>query len=609
MKPSESELRQLVESTPLAMVRTDSHGHILWANDAFARLVGYSHAELVELPTSTLYRDVGERTRLLDTYGETHEIIIGLVVHWQRRDGTPLTVQMYPRVFEHAELGPCFDIGIVDITELQRQRIDLERTATTLDLVVGQLPAIYWVVDEQLRILRTGGAIQRVLGYRPELFIGTTIDHVHGVEPASVEPVSQHRRALAGEIVTYATEYRGKLLDNTVAPYRIDGEIVGAIGSCVDVTTARALERRMVDAQRAESLGVLAGGLAHDFNNLLVAILGNADLALREIPRGTPGRGEIENIRLAGRRAAELTDQLLAYAGRTAVVPREIAPAPVVAELLRISSSTLSREIDVRVDIPADLALRADPSQLRQAVLNLVTNAREALATSTGSIAISARAIQHDGLGDPDDVLTASAGPYVLIEVADTGPGVTDEARRRMFEPFFTTKPSGHGLGLAAVLGIVRSHGGGLRVVTAPDAGARFQLLWPAADPAVAIAVAPAPVRKKTVLVVDDEALVRDVIARMLEDLGYVAITAPDGATAIALVDAQPVDLAIVDLSMPQMSGADVIAQIRARRPALPIVLCSGYDRERKGPVPADAYLPKPFQLEALEQTLAKLLA
>jgi CheY-like chemotaxis protein len=366
------------------------------------------------------------------------------------------------------------------------------------------------------------------------------------------------------------------------------------------------LERRMVDAQRAESLGVLAAGLAHDFNNLLVAILGNADLALRELAPRAPGWVPLDNIRQASLRAAELTEQLLAYAGHGSVASTRVAPAPVVTELLRISAPMMPVNVNVRVDIARDLAMRGDASQIRQVLLNLIHNAREALTARGGTISISGRLVRHDGVSTTDDVLTPGAGSYVALEIADDGPGMSSETRRRVFEPFFTTKPTGHGLGLASVLGIVRAHEGGLRLTTAPGAGAHFQILWPSTFTPTEVTAVTAASTSHTVLIIDDEDLVRDVVARMVEDLGYSAITATDGPSGLTIVDNLQIDAVLVDLTLPQTTGAAVTA-LRQRRPDLPIILCSGGGRETRT-LRADAYLSKPFRIDTLDHTLAKLL-
>jgi len=471
---------------------------------------------------------------------------------------------------------------------------------------VRQMPALYWLIDRELRLLSNGGAIEELLGYAPDKYLGASLEAPHRDDPATVDPVAMHARALAGETVAYTADYRGKTLAITIAPHRRADEIVGAIGTAIDVTASRALERRMVDAQRAESLGVLAGGLAHDFNNLLVAILGNADLGLRDIPAGAPGRIALENIRNAGLRAAELTDQLLAYAGRGGVAAIRIEPRPLVDELLRIMAPTMPRTAAVHVDVPDGLAVQGDPGQLRQILLNLMTNARDALDDQPGTIDITACPVALSGDATADDVITAPAGRYVELAVADSGSGIDEQTRRRIFEPFFTTKPSGHGLGLAAVLGVVRAHGGGLRLVSQPGAGARFVVLWPAVA-ADAAATTRTRTAARTILVIDDEPLVRDVVARMIEDLGYAALTAADGASGIASLEAQRVDAVLVDLTMPRMSGADVVAELRSHHPTIKVVLCTGFDREGRGPVDADAYLPKPFRIEALETTLQKL--
>ena len=600
------------------MFRCDGAGKLRYVNPALVRLLGYdSTEELLALPSSgELYADARDRVRLLERQG-TAASTGGTRVHWKTKQGRELTVQIYGHVVEDAD-ETSFEASVLDITaleaanaELRRQREDLATTAAMLDLVVRQMTAMYWIVDRDLRICKSGGAIRELLGFAPGTFLGMTIDQVYERsdrdDPSAIDTTVMHRRALAGETITYSSEYRNKHLVTTVCPHRSNDVIVGAIGTCFDVTSHYMLERRMVDAQRAESLGVLAGGLAHDFNNLLAAILGNADLALREMAQRAPGRGALDNIRQASLRAAELVGQLLAYAGRGGVASTLVSPCPVIEELLRITAPTMPVNVAVCVDIDRNLVLRGDASQIRQVLLNLINNARDALGARGGTIAITGLLYRHDGAAQADDVVTACAGTYVELEVADDGPGMDGDTRRRIFEPFFTTKPTGHGLGLAAVVGIVRAHGGGLRVDTAPGNGARFQILWPATFTPSAVAAPPTPANGHTVLIIDDEDLVRDVVARMVEDLGYATITATDGPAGLAIVDHLPVDAVLVDLTMPRATGTEIVRALRERRPDLPIILCSALDREARGG-PADAYLPKPFQIDALDQTLAKLV-
>jgi two-component system cell cycle sensor histidine kinase/response regulator CckA len=589
------------------MYRSAENGRIEYANPALARMLGYAVGELIgKLLDTDIYADPTARARCVAKWAPLGRID-GAEVVWKHKDGHLLTVQLWGAALQTPE-GKRMEVWVTDVTALRTANADLERTATILDLVVKQMPAIYWVVDRELTVLRTGGAIEQVLGYPKGRFLGRTLHDAHREDPSSADSIALHRRALAGEIINFENGYRGKHLSNTICPYRdAAGEIIGVIGTCLDVTTSRALERRMVDAQRAESLGVLAGGLAHDFNNLLVGVLGNADLALRDIPRGAPGRAAVEAVREAGLRAAELTNQLLAYAGRGGAGTIRVQPAELVDELLRIIAPAIPANVKLDVEVPAGLALRGDPSQVRQVLLNLMTNARDALGDRGGTIKIAAVAYHHDGRGEPNDIIVAPAGNYIVLQVWDDGPGMDDETRRHIFEPFFTTKHSGHGLGLAAVLGIVRAHGGGLKLKSSRGQGARFCVFWPAAVTMPQRAASEPPVGR-TVLIIDDEDLVRDVVARMIEDLGYSAVAARDGETGLDLIEQRMVDAVLVDMTMPGMTGADVINTLRARYPGLPVVLCSGYDRARTGGVSADAYLPKPFRIEALERTLAKLL-
>ncbi len=598
----------MFDRSPIGMFRSDQSGRFIYVNAALAALLGYTIPELLLLDLDDVYVDLALRQELLKQHFPQRKVD-GAEIDWRRKDGSVVSIQCWGHIVEH-DHGWSFDASVLDITERRRQREELERTKRILELVVNQMPAMYWLVTPELTIVRIGGAVEQVMGYPQGAFIESKLGALHRTDPGTTDPVPFHQRALAGETCSYDTLYHGRHLAVTVAPYRAtDGTLLGAIGTLNDVTHSRTLERRLVDAQRAESLGVLAGGLAHDFNNLLVAVLGNADLALRELPRGMPGRAAVENVRDAGLRAAELTHQLLTFSGKGGAGTTRVAPATIVEELLRIMGPTLPPAISITSTIPPELQLRADPGQLRQVFLNLITNARDAVIENGGSIALRGALVEHDGLPTSTDVILAEPGSYVLLEVIDNGAGMTDETRSHVFEPFFTTKDHGHGIGLAAVLGIVRAHHGGLRLATRPGAGAAFEVLWPAAVAIPGRSPTPPPSpATRVVLVIDDEDLVRDVVARMIEDLGYGTLTAADGATGIALAAANPIDAVLVDLSMPRMNGRDVIARLRHDRPNLPIIVCSGFDRDGSGPTQADAYLPKPFRIDVLERTLAKLL-
>lgn len=593
-----SDLRAF-DRAPIGMFRSTESGQILYANEAFAKMLGYTLEEMLQLHARDLYADPAERARVIAKYVPVG-VMDGVRIAARTKTGDRRAV----RIWSHVRDPQHYDSWVVDITDLERQEAELQRTATTLDLMLSQLPVLFWLVDRDLKIVRTGGAIPAVLGYEKARYLDQTMERVHEDGEGAIDPSPYHRAALRGEHVGYTNVYRGKHLRTAIAPYRVDGEIVGAVGIAIDVSAERLLEQRMEDAQRAESLGMLAGGLAHDFNNLLVAILGNADLALREIAPDVPGRKLIEHIRTAGLRAAELTDQLLVYAGRGQPARTRVELRPLVDELLQLCAPMLAGA-NIRVDIPADLVLRGDPSHVRQVIMNLVGNARDAIAGRAGHIAITAR-VEHCGeTRDDTAVVSPRAGAYARLEIADDGAGIPADSLHRIFEPFFTTKSTGHGLGLAAVLGIVRTHGGGLRVESDPE-GTMFVVWWPLAT-SVENAVVAAP-SASSVLVIDDEDLVRDVLARMIEDLGYVVASARDGASGLALVEQQAFDLVLVDMTMPRMSGAEVIAALRQKHPHVKVVLCSGYDRDGHGPVQADGYLPKPFRIDQLEQLLAKLL-
>ncbi len=387
-----------------------------------------------------------------------------------------------------------------------------------------------------------------------------------------------------------------------------------------DVTEQRRLEAQLRQAQKMEAVGRLAGGIAHDFNNLLTAILGSAQLALRELEPSHTVREDLEEIRRAGLRAADLTRQLLAYSRRQVVAPKVIDLNEAVRNLDSMLRRLIREDIELVLTLsPTPLAVRSDPGQIEQVVINLVVNARDAMPQG-GRITIRAEAVLLDAQ-QPDNSPPAPPGPYVHLAVSDTGSGVSPEARAHLFEPFFTTKElgKGTGLGLATVYGIVKQNGGFIYVDSEPGAGTTVRVYLPPVSgpiptdvPTVGAALAGG---SETVLLVEDEAAVRQFARRALEASGYVVLVAPDGAEALTLADRHegPIDVLLTDVVMPGIAGPELARRLTERRPTLRVLFCSGYTDDAtvlEGVREAGtAFLQKPFAPEDLIRKLREVLS
>ena len=368
----------------------------------------------------------------------------------------------------------------------------------------------------------------------------------------------------------------------------------------------------MQEVQRLESLGVLAGGIAHDFNNLLAVILGNAALLESGATSGSPAEGRIQRIQAAARHAEGLTDQMLAYAGKSVseLLPLDLSSlVRETGELLRASVSPTCR---LELDLAESLGpVEGDETQLRQVLLNLVINASEALGEAGGSVHIRTARIDADrqvlaqGYGAPE----RPPGTWLMLEVADDGPGIDGALRSRIFEPFYSTKRSGRGLGLAAVLGIAGAHRGVLTLETAPGEGSVFRLLLPPGRGVHAARDAGASATGSDscfgrVLVVDDDEGVREVAQAFLERGGFTVESSPGGREALDRLrnGGPPVDAVLLDLAMPGFSGDEVLRALRDEWPELPVVVASGYKRDLAAERVGEdvAFVKKPYDPDAL---------
>ena len=377
------------------------------------------------------------------------------------------------------------------------------------------------------------------------------------------------------------------------------------------------LERQMQQTQKLESLGVLAGGIAHDFNNLLTVILGNASLALDELPAVTPPRDSLRSIEETSLRASELCRQMLAYSGKGQCVIENIQLRDLIGEMVSLLKASISKKAIFNLNLKESLPpLRGDPSQIRQIIMNLVINASEALGDYTGAITISTGIMEcsREYLSEAFLDQSLTEGSYVWLEVSDTGCGMEADIQPRIFVPFFTTKFTGRGLGLSAVLGIVRGHKSALKVYSEPGRGTTFKVLFPAVleeKTSVGRNYEVKPSRWKgvgTILLVDDEESVRVMGIRMLERLGFSVITATDGSEALDIYRNRRDEIALVllDLTMPDLDGEETFRELRQIDSRVCVVMSSGYTESEIAPRFAgkrlSGFLQKPYTLDALMQ-------
>ncbi len=389
-----------------------------------------------------------------------------------------------------------------------------------------------------------------------------------------------------------------------------------------DVTESRKLEAKMRETQKLESLGVLAGGVAHDFNNLLVGILGNVGLALDEVETDSSVAATLHEIQAAALRAAELTRQLLAYAGKGRFVIGRIDLVALVEEMRPLLAAAVPKQIALSFVLPTSLpTVEADASQLRQILMNLVSNAADAIGAREGAIRVSVRSAELDAsrIATLVGADGATPGPFVEIEVVDTGEGMSADTRAKIFDPFFTTKFVGRGLGLAAVAGALRAHRGGIDVESEPGRGSTFRAYLPVfvekAAPEPVSSRAPGPIAgAPLVLVVDDDPAVRRVQERTLVRAGLRVLTAADGDEGVATFRARPSDVALVvlDLTMPRMGGQATLEALRAIDPSVRVVLTSGFSESeataRFAGLDLAGFVAKPFLPAELRAKVLEVL-
>jgi PAS domain S-box-containing protein len=515
-----------------------------------------------------------------------------------------------------------------------RQRLESEAALERRhrDLIANANDIIF-THDEHGRFLSMNPAGLRLLGYEENEIRALTIHEIvvstqHALLNSKLEQILRRE-----EVPTFELDLVGRsgarmaveLNAHTIS----EGAQKTVQGIARDITARRQaqqareqIERKLQEAQKLESLGVLAGGIAHDFNNLLTGIMGNASLARMDLPANSPMAEYMQQIEAASTRAADLCKQMLAYSGKGRFVIKTLSLSDLVRDTTQLLQVSISKKAALKLELDDSLPpVQVDATQIRQVIMNLVINASEALGEDGGTIVVRTRlsTVNAQLLHDAMHSGSAKPGTYVALEVEDNGCGMTAETRARIFDPFFTTKFTGRGLGLAAVLGIVRGHNGVLDVWSEPGRGSRFTFLLPPAEGKTSpqtetIDTGHVPQVQGSVLIVDDEPAVRGVSVRILQKMGLKTEEAADGLEGLKKLRAsgQRFDLVLLDLTMPNLDGEQVLMQLRQIHPEMPVVLMSGFSEmeasARFAGKGLSAFVQKPFTREALAAAVEQAL-
>ena len=646
-----AELEAVLGHVKSGIVVFDMQEMVIHVNETFARIHGYESTAVLMTDCEFFRKNFQlysypERTALPHEKWPLQrlyrgELVENVVYYLRRNDsGRERVVSFYGTPICNADGAPELEVLILDdITKQLEARAQLEQSERMHRKLFEASPlGMFVICMEDDRVLNVNDVGCGMHGYAREALMERSARTYLFDEEASPKEYDRFRDAIfRGE--NFSTTGFSRHKDDSLFPVELFGTPVtyhgksSALVLVEDITRRRAreekervMQERMEQTQRLESLGVLAGGIAHDFNNLLMAIMGYADLALMDLSPLSPAASDIAEIKVSSKRAADLCSQLLAYSGKGRLEEKTFSISELVEEMLHMLKTFISKKCVLNLNLKKDLPITAgDPSQMRQIIMNFVLNASEAIGEDNGMIGVTTGTMvcTMEYFETGYVLKPEKPGLYVTLEVSDNGTGMDAETLNRIFEPFFTTKFTGRGLGLSAVLGIIRSHGGGLRVYSEPGVGTTFKVLFPVAQegsvPADVFSVGDeaADLNRRghgTVLLVDDEETVRSVCCRKLNRLGFDVLTAENGLECVALYREKrdEIDLIILDLTMPIMGGEEAFRELRAINPEVKIVLSSGYTKmdviSRFSGKKISGFLRKPFTMGELLVVLSNLL-
>jgi len=637
-------IASLMNAIPVPIFYKDREGYFLGVNSSFEEFYGLTQEELIGKSVFDVApRELAELYHAKDLEVFQHPGTQVYESQVKNAQGALRDVVFHKATFTGMDGEVSGLIGaILDITERKQASRCLSENEARLRTLVQTIPDLVWLKDADGVYLSCNPMFERFFGAKEADIVGKT--DYDFVDRELADFFREHDRIAmeAGrpssneEWVTFAADGHHALLNTIKTPMcDAEGNLIGVLGIAHDITELKKaeterlnLERRLLHSQKLESLGVLSGGIAHDFNNLLQAILGHLDLAQMKLPRDESACKSINHAINAAKQAARLTGMMLAYSGKGSFIIKELNLTELVEQNADMLSAAISKS--VRLDLRLDHALPpilADAGQLQQVVMNLITNASEAVGEESGTVTLATgvRSFDRSTLNASRLQEKLAPGSYVYMEVRDNGCGMNEETMQKLFDPFFTTKFTGRGLGMSAVLGIMHAHKGAFLVKSKPEVGTSMSVLFPIAnqvqEPVTAGGAAAGGNQAANchhpgvVLVVDDEEIIRGVCVDMMEALGFETLVAANGEEALCLFQEhrELIGLVLLDQSMPGMDGITTFQELRKIDPDVKVLLASGYSREEVSSRMRGAglwgFIQKPFILNSLSSEIQRVLA
>jgi two-component system cell cycle sensor histidine kinase/response regulator CckA len=651
LNDNEERYRAVVEQTSEGLVLTDDTLRVIECNEAFARMLGYSVAEVLELRVYEFVADDPEAINARALAYRRGELVPTAERNFRRKDGTILEAEIHITVISYGGKD-VFCTIVRDISERKRAEKEIQRVNSELEAkvkertaeveqqrlflrqVIDLNPSFIFAKDRDGRFTLVNQALAEAYGTSVEAILGKTeadfnshgIDENHFrrddfqvIEQRQEKFIPEERLTDASGAVRWLQTIKRPIVS-------ADGTVNHMLGVATDITARKKAEdalheseQMLRQAQKMESLGTLAGGIAHDFNNLMTAVTGYSDLVLRRMSMDEPARPKIEEIKSAGERAATLTKQLLAFSRRQILKPIVLDLNTVITGMGKMLPRLIGEDIELRFDLAGGLGkVKADPSQMEQVLMNLVVNARDAMPAG-GCVTVKTENVNFTSSSRKGEIV--APGRYVVLSVTDDGVGMDAETRSHIFDPFFTTKEvgKGTGLGLSTVYGIVEQSGGTTWVYSEPGSGTTFKIYLPRTDATLDAetddaALLSIGVGSETILLVEDEAMVRELARESLEEFGYRVLTAANGSEGLDVCQSFPekIDLILTDVVMPQMSGRELAEKARTLRPETQVLYMSGFTDDavlRHGVIADDlCFVQKPFSPDGLARKVREIL-